>query len=86
MLLEFKDFEKARLAVEHIVEDFGVDIQTELDESGKDIPTKGKRQFYNHMNALFLNVVLNRLDELGPEVKPRALEARGKIYEIIKAL
>jgi hypothetical protein len=86
MQLEFKDFEKARKTVERIVADFNIDIQTELDESGKDIPTEGKRQFYNHMNALFLNVILNRLDELGPKVKPRAFEARRKIVEIINTL
>ncbi|KAA6347803.1 hypothetical protein EZS27_004756 [termite gut metagenome] len=86
MQLEFEDFEKVRKTVERIIADFNIDIQKELDESGKDIPKEGKRPFYSHMNALFLNVILNRLDELGPKVEPRAFEARKKIVEIINTL
>ncbi|KAA6347523.1 hypothetical protein EZS27_005011 [termite gut metagenome] len=86
MQLKFEDFEKARETVEHIIADSNIDIRKELDESGKDILTEKKRPFYSHMNALFLNVILNRLDELGPDVKPRAFEARKKIVEIINTL
>jgi hypothetical protein len=38
------------------------------------------------MNSLFLNILLNRLDELGKDAEPRAIKARQIIYNIIKSL
>ena len=59
----------------------------ELQEAGNSISSKeDKRLFYRHMNALFLNIMVNRLDELGKSAEQRSLDARKEIVNIINAL
>ena len=79
---------KAAEEVEKIIKlQDNADIKKELQEAGNNITSKeDKRFFYRHMNTLFLNVLLNRLDELGESAEQRSLEARKEIVNIIYAL
>jgi len=62
-------------------------IEKELQEAGNGIVSKeDKRQFYRHMNTLFLNVMVNRLDEFGKSAEQRSLDARKEIVNIINTL
>lgn len=83
-------FKKASETVEFILEEYMNMIATSeiltqhLLESGKDIVDK--RKFYSHMNALFLNVLLNRLSEVGHIGEAVSLECRKILCIIIKGL
>jgi len=85
MLLKFEDFVKAAKAVEEILElPPGSDLKQAIIEKGSKCDSSTQREFYRHMNSLFLNVLLNRLDELGEKAEARSLEARMIIAEILR--
>jgi hypothetical protein len=47
---------------------------------------RDKRVFYNHISNLFLNVLLNRLDEWGTRGEKVAMDSRKIIVEIRKKI
>lgn len=88
MMLTSEQFKQAADEVERIIflED-NVDLKDELSKSAKEITDKRvRREFYRHMNTLFLNILLNRLDEVGQEKEERAFSARKDIVELINAI
>lgn len=48
------------------------------------VEPKKVREFYCHMSALCLNVILNRLTELGLGAEDTAYKARTIIHNIVK--
>ncbi len=61
-------------------------------QKGQLIDPSSKREFYQHMSSLFLNVILNRLGEFGTTAdsvsiaESRALECRKIILDILENL
>ncbi len=87
MTLKFDEFVKAADEVERIIKlPDNTDLKAELEKSIADISQEKKREFYRHMNTLFLNILLNRLDELGENVEQRSIDARRIIVTLIAAL
>lgn len=85
MILIHEEYIKAANDVERIIkiEDMSI-FRLELEKSADGVMNKS--YFYNHMNVLFLNICLNRCDELGPAAVDRAFKAREIIVEIIVEL
>jgi lipoate-protein ligase A len=88
MVLTLEQFKQAANEVERIISLEGnINLKDELSKSAKDITDKkARKEFYRHMNALFLNILLNRLDEVGVEKEERAFSARNDIVELINAI
>ncbi|MDR1676513.1 MAG: hypothetical protein LBR86_08615 [Tannerella sp.] len=90
MVLTSEQFKQAADEVERIISYEGnLDLKDELNKSAKDIPKtdkRARREFYRHMNTLFLNILLNRLDEVGPDKEERAIDARINIVDLINAI
>lgn len=87
MILKFDQFVKAAEEVEKIISlPDNIDLTSELKKAGENIPKDAKKEFYRHMNSLFLNILLNRLDELGKNAEQRSIEARKIIVTIINEL
>ncbi|MDR2120109.1 MAG: hypothetical protein LBP64_04450 [Tannerella sp.] len=64
-----------------------VDLKCELTDSIKGIEDKKlRKEFYRYMNMLFLNILLNRLDEVGQDKEERAINARKDIVDLIKTI
>ena len=82
-LLTFDEFEKATEIVDEIITSTDLDIEQKIKAETETIPDDKKREFLNHLNSLFLNVLLNRLDELGNEAKSKSTQARDVISKII---
>ncbi len=85
-MLTFEEFKQASAVVEKIVQD-NFDINTAknvLEQATEEIAPEKQRNFYNHMSRLFLNVMLNRLNELGKKAKTNAIIARQMITELIQ--
>ena len=84
-MLTFEEFKQASAVVEKIVQD-NFDTNTTKtvlkDATDKIVPEK-QRDFYSHMSRLFLNVMLNRLNELGAKAKENAIRGRRNISELI---
>lgn len=84
-MLTFEEFKQASAVVEKIVQD-NFDTNTTKtvlkDATDKIVPEK-QRDFYSHMSRLFLNVMLNRLNELGAKAKENAINGRRNISELI---
>lgn len=87
MILNFDQFTKAATEVERILFLQGeYDLRTEITNSAIEITEqRARREFYRHMNTLFLNVLLNRLNEVGLDKEPIVLEARRIIVELINS-
>ena len=85
-MLTFKEFQQASATVEVIVQDdFNINnVKTELEEATNEVAAEKKRDFYGHMSRLFLNVMLNRMNELGEKAKTNAIIARQMITELIQ--
>lgn len=86
MILNFEDFESAAKIVNNVI--FNID-ETEIEnEILNSISDKKddiiKRNYLRHLNALFLNVILNRVNELGKTVENKAFIARRVIYNLLK--
>jgi len=88
MILDFEQFTRAATEVERIINLGGVfDLRRELENSGRDIEDpRTRREFYRHMNTLFLNILLNRLNSLPPYAEQRAIDARMNILEIMQTI
>ena len=87
MFLDFENFSKARNTVEKIISKEGVlDIRKELNDASNDVPNEMKREFYRHMNSLFLNVLVNRVEDLGKEAETKSIKAKKIILEIMNNL
>lgn len=88
VLTDFQEFERASSVVDRITSflpgDF--DLNTILIAAPKDILVNRWRGFYRHINALLLNVMLNRLNEFNnhKDVEKRVLDARNIICTIIE--
>ena len=59
-------------------------IKTTLKEATVGVDVEDKRKIYNFMSSLFLNVMINRLNELGKNAKQDAIIAREMIVALIK--
>jgi len=87
MILNFEQFTRAAEVVERILFLEGeFDLRNVIINSAEGIDDpRTRREFYRHMNTLFLNVLLNRLNEVGLDKEPRVLEARRIIVELINS-
>ena len=84
MLLTFEEFKQAKETVNRILKDTNVeDVDDELENIAKQIDEEKRREFLNHLNGLFLDILLNRLDELGESARDKSMAARRKITELI---
>ena len=87
MILNFEQFQIAAEVVERII---NVEEVNNLDEvirnSSNEIPTEKRREFYRHMNSLFLNVLLNRLDSTPEGTEQKTIQARRIIVTILNTL
>ncbi len=84
MLLNFQEFKTAAEQVEKIILlPKNADLKMALINSSIGIDKTKKREFYQHMNSLFLNIILNRLDELGTQAEEKAMDARKIIISLI---
>jgi hypothetical protein len=88
MALTPEQYKKAANEVERIISlNSNVNLKNELQQSIATIADKRtQRELYRHMNALFLNVLLNRLDEVGKEKEEIAIKARQDIVELINTI
>jgi len=87
MLLNFEQFTLAADEVNRIIAlPANSNLETEINNSGSTIPVEKRREFFRHMNSLFLNILLNRLDELGSDAEQRSIDARRIIVNIINTL
>lgn len=97
MILNFDQFTKAAAIVKTIIdaehgkfddsEEGESALKTLLVNAAEGIPDdKTKKEFYRHINSLFLNILLNRLDEVGKEGKQRAVNARNIIVGLINEI
>jgi hypothetical protein len=85
--VNFNIFSVARDIVEQILKDDNeTTIRQKILDAEKNIQEDMKRDFYRHMSSLFLNVLLNRLDETSDSSERKSLESRKIIAEIIKTL
>jgi hypothetical protein len=86
MILNFNEFKLASEIVEKIIKEINInDVENSLKELTKDIKPDRRTAFFNHVNSLFLNVLLNRLDEpgFGEGAKEKATKAR-KVLNTLK--
>lgn len=87
MLLNLEQFTTAASAVDRIITaDVVSDLSNEIRNSavGIDDP-RTRREFFRHMNTLFLNVLLNRLNDVGLDREARILQARQILVQLINA-
>ena len=83
MILSYEHFAQAKNETERIIELCSKEeIKNELVVSLKNIPQQEQSNYLDHLSSLFLNVLLNRVDELGIEAKEKAIEARSAIAEL----
>jgi hypothetical protein len=88
MILNSDQFKKAADEVERIISlDNGINLKNELTQAAEGITdSRTRREFYRHMNTLFLNVLVNRLNEVGLVKEQRAIESRRIIVELINSI
>lgn len=93
--LDAKDYQNAKDAVEKIAQDtFRVETKSEddlrdiikitLKNAVNAVDRQYQRTIYNYMGSLLLNVMINRLNELGKNAKQDSITAREMIVELIK--
>lgn len=93
-MLTSNHLEQAKKAIEKIVQDkFRAEIKSEdvvkeaikttLKDAIVDVDVEDKRTIYNFMSSLFLNVMINRLNELGKNAKKDAITARQIITQLV---
>jgi hypothetical protein len=86
MIPNFDEYKLASEIVEKVIREINInDIENKLKELTMDIKSDRRPAFFNHVNSLFLNVLLNRLDEpgFGEEAKEKATKAR-KVLNTLK--
>jgi hypothetical protein len=87
ILEEFEYFKKGSAEVERIINlPADADLKKELINSSVNISKKYVRNYYSHMSALFLNISLNRVNELGEDAEKRGFICRKIIFEIINGI
>ncbi len=84
-MLTSDEFKQAKNTVEEIVKDeFDIStVKTVLKAATNEITPERQYDFYNHMSSLFLNVMLNRLNELGKNAKNNAIIGRQNITKLM---
>ncbi len=93
--LDAQDYQKAKDAVEKIAQDtFRTEAKSEEDvreiikitlkNAANNVDRRYQRTIYNYMGSLLLNVMINRLNELGKYAKQDSITARELIVELIK--
>ncbi len=93
-MLKSEHLEQAKKAIEKIVQDkFRTEIKSEdvvkeaikttLKDAIVDVDVEDKRTIYNFMSSLFLNVMINRLNELGGNAKKDSITARQIITQLV---
>ena len=98
-MLTSNHLEQAKKAIEKIVQDkFRSEIKSEdvvkevivkeaikttLKDAIVGVDVEDKRTIYNFMSSLFLNVMINRLNELGRNAKKDAITARQIITQLV---
>ena len=72
--------------VEKIITTNNINIEEELENSKNDVDKNDVDNFYQHISTLFLNVILNRLDEFNNKenVKDKAIKCRKQIRKILE--
>lgn len=82
--MEMIEFIKASNDVQEIMNLQQEDsLKSVIVEKGQGLDDDSRREFYRHMNSLFLNILLNRIGEFGKGAESRAIEARSIIASII---
>jgi hypothetical protein len=80
----FEKFKKAAELVERIIETVEINhLEEEIVNSCNDISLYNRREFYRHLNSLFLNVLLNRLDSVPKGTEQKVVESRRIIVNIL---
>lgn len=93
--LNAQDYQNAKDAVEKIAQDaFRTETKSEddlrkiikitLKNVADNVDDRHQRTIYNYMGSLLLNVMINRLNELGKNAKQDSIIAREMIVELIK--
>jgi hypothetical protein len=83
--LVYEHYKKSAEEVERIIRlPFEADFKSELEISSLGVVDSLIKQYYIHMNTLFLNIILNRVYVLGEEARDKAFICRYKIVEILK--
>lgn len=84
-MLYFEQFTKAASDVDRIIKLTGdYNLKVEIEKSTASINDhSAKTEYYRYMNSLFLNILLNRLNVLGPNAEQKALDARRILNELI---
>ena len=83
-MLKVDEFYKAEKLVDEIIEETPIDnIQSVLENATTSFSEKTRRMFYIHLSSLFLNVILNRLEELGREAETKATRAMQAITYLV---
>ena len=88
VLTDVQEFERASSIVDRVTSllPINLDLNEILINASKNVQVNRWRGFYSHINALLLNVLLNRLDEFNnhEDVKEKVLDARNIICTIIE--
>ena len=87
MILTRGEYLLANEIIENVMENINIaDIETTITTSSKDIQEEKRNTFFNHLNTLFLNVFLNRVDEFGEKGKEKAQKARKVCNSLMKSV
>ena len=93
-MLTEEQYKNAKDAVEEIAQDtFRIETKSEddlrdiikitLKNAVNAVDRKYQRTIYNYMGSLLLNIMINRLNELGKNAEKDAITAREMIVELI---
>jgi hypothetical protein len=80
---EFEMYKKSHETVEYILSN-NDEIKPVVEKVYEECPERLKRKMLSNINALFLNVMLNRLEEVGKKGEERAQSSRLIIKEMIE--
>lgn len=80
---QFRFYKIGSDEVERIIRLDNPDLKLEIKNASLLVDKKYVRKFYLHMSSLFLNICLNRVNELGKDAEERALSCRDIIVELI---
>ena len=83
MALDRNDYILANEIVDKIMKETIVsNIESKLIELCKPIENENRKLFLIHLNTVFLNILLNRLDEFTPKTRENAILARSIINRL----
>ncbi len=88
MLLSLEQLAKASTDIDKILlEEKELNLKSEIEKTAENITDmRTKKAFYQHLNTLFLNVLLNRLDSFGKIGEQRTIDARLILVNLIQKL